>query len=57
MIKDVYQSYITVVGNLYHVVYGQPKDYVHTVTDSLSEINASKEDLWHCRYGHVGVEN
>ena len=60
VIKDVNQRLITVatkVGNLYHVVYGQPKDYVHTVTDSLSEINPSKEDLWHLRYGHLGVDS
>ena len=37
--------------------FGQPKDYVHTVTDSLSEITPSKEDLWYLRYGHLGVDN
>ena len=30
---------------------------MHTFTDSLIEINPSKEDLWHHRYGHLGVEN
>ena len=30
---------------------------MQTVTDSLIEINPSKENLWHHRYGHLGVEN
>ena len=48
VIKDVNQRLITVatkVGNLYHVVYGQPKDYVHVVTDCLSEINHQRRPL------------
>lgn len=46
------------MGNLYHVSFEKPKDCVCTVTESLPENDQfSKEDLWHRRYGHLGVEN
>ena len=55
IIRDVNQNLIAVamkVGSLYHVKCTKPKDHVYSVTKKTD--NLSKEDLWHCRYGHLG---
>ena len=60
VIKDTNQSLITVatkVGNLYHLLYAKSKDHVYSVAEKLDENGySSKEDLWHRRYGHLGVK-
>ena len=60
IIKDANQRIITVatkVGSLYLVTYFKPKNHVYSVTGKLQEkVHCSKEDLWHRRYGHLGVK-
>ena len=58
IIKDVNQNLITIatkVGSLYHVACTKPKDHVYSVTKKKD--SSSKEDLWHRRYGHLGVKS
>ena len=58
IIKDANRRLITVatkVGNLYIVANAKLEDYVYSVTKKLP--GHDKEDLWHQRYGHLGVKN
>ena len=63
VIKDAKHRLITVgnkVGSLNIVMYTKPKDHVYAVTEPKLPENGeqlSKEHLWHCRYGHLGVKN
>ena len=63
VIKDAKHRLITVgnkVGNHYHVMYAKLKDHLYTVTEPKLPENdeqLSREHLWHCRYGLLGVKN
>ena len=58
VIKDINQRLIAVatkVGSLYRVACTKPKDCVYSVAEKND--SSSKEDLWHRRYGHLGVKS
>ena len=58
VIKDSNQKLITIAtkaGSLYRVAGTMPKEQVHSVTKKND--CSSKEDLWHRRYGHLGVKS
>ena len=58
VIKDSNQKLITIatkVGSLYRVAGTKPKDQVYSVAKKND--CSSKEDLWHRRYGHLGVKS
>ena len=57
-IKDSQQKLITTatkVGSLYRVTGAKPKIRVNSATNKGD--CSSKEDLWHRRYGHLGVKS
>ena len=58
IIKDINQKLITIatkVGSLYHVACTKPKNHVYSITKEKDR--SSKEDIWHGRYGHLGVKS
>ena len=58
VIKDSNQKLITIAtkaGSLYRVAGTMPKEQVHSVTKKND--CSTKEDLWHRRYGHLGVKS
>ena len=61
IIKDANQKLITVarkVGSLYHVLCTKLKSHVYSVTEKQpNKDHSSKEDLWHRRYGHLGIKS
>ena len=58
LIKDSQQKLITtatIVGSLYCVTGTKPKIRVNCATNKGD--CSSKEDLWHCQCGHLGVKS
>ena len=58
VIKDINQRLIAVVtkvGSLYRVACTKLKDCAYSVAEKSD--SSSKEDLWHCRYGHLRVKS
>ena len=42
----------TKIGNLYYLLYDASGHVAHT-----SSLSVTKEDIWHQRYGHLGIQN